>query len=271
MRNIIDENKREFVSFGGLCPYNCLHCYTFLKKYNINIDLNTVDDIIHNINQNESFDIFYVSGNKENFIDPDKGIELCERLFNKFETDILLTTRNVFTDTQIRRLSNLNNQMKKYSKCLFVCISIPALNSHTKLEQNPLVPNPKKRIDFLKSVYNESIFSILTIRPLCPNDFISIEEPLEIIRLCKDSVSAVISSGIFIDDDIIKRLKSFPKTYNYLTKPLMKCLKNTDCNMKYVDVEYEIKLLEKQCLEFTIPFYTKSVPALNYLKNMHLK
>lgn len=259
------EEERVFASFGGACPYRCRHCYTFCDNYQHDPDL-SIKDIIHNLEEQE-FSLVYISGHKENFVDPDEGLDLCEEIYAHFSPDILITTRNVFDERQLNRLSELNKKMRFANKDLYVCISIPALQSYKKIESNALIPSPNERINFIKRLFEKEIYTILTIRPLFPDVFIPIKEPLEILDRCKDYVSAVISSGVVVDDTIIKNLKTFPSGVNYKEGKLMECL-GQDINMRYVNVEQEYIQIEQLCKKHNIYLDDHSIPVIQHLKNM---
>ncbi len=257
------EKERVFASFGGECPYRCRHCYTFCDNYQYDPDL-SVKDIINNLKGHE-FSLVYVSGHKENFVNPDEGLDLCEEIYANYSPDILITTRNVFNERQLSRLSELNKKMRLANKDLYVCVSIPALQSYKKLESNVSIPSPDERINFIKRVYEKGMYTILTIRPLFPDTFIPISEPLEILNECKDYVSAVISSGVVVDDTIVKNLKTFPSDVKYKEGKLMECL-GQDINMKYVNVEQEYLQIEQFCKEHNIYLNEHSIPVIQYLK-----
>lgn len=257
--------KREFASFSGTCPYACLHCYTFNPKYQIKGE-NSISKIVNSL-QEKNFDVIYISGHKENFYEPNQGLELSEKLFETYHCDILITTRNVFNQEELNRLSKLNYRMKEEGKELFFCISIPALNSYQKLENNPLIPTPYQRMKFLSEVYLKDIITFLTIKPLCPNEFIPIEEPLEIIKRCKDYTTLVLSSGIIVDNYVLRRLKNFPTTYEYQQAPLMECLEN-DLSVQYVDVTNELEKIQILCNQYGLPFFQHSMPAVEYIKKL---
>lgn len=259
---------REFASFSGKCPYACLHCYTFNPEYNI-IGEESISKIVNQL-EGKNPGVIYISGHKENFINPDDGLELCEKLFEKYHCDILITTRNVFDERQIERLSKLNSRMISENKDLFFCISIPALSSYKKLEDNSKIPTPQQRIEFLSKVYKKGIITFLTIKPLCPNEFIPIEEALEIINKCKKYSTVVLSSGIIVDKHILKRIKDFPNDFKYEQAPLMECLKN-NISMKYVDVSDELLKISELCNEYNIPFFQHSMPAIQYIKSLKRK
>ncbi len=256
--------KREFASFSGKCPFACLHCYTYTKKYESK-GKDSICDIVKSL-EDKKPDIVYISGHRENFVVPDVGIELGEKLFDTYNCDILMTTRNIFDKKEIERLKELNLKMRSKGKDLFFCISIPALNSYKKLETSPFIPLPEERIDFLKDVYTSGVYTFLTVRPLCPNDFIPISEVLQIIERCKDYVAAVLSSGIIVDEYILKRLEDFPEIFKSQDGKLTECLKN-NIPVKYVDVLKELKEIKALCESLKLPFYEHSMEAIQYVKS----
>ena len=256
------EESRAFASFSGICPYKCLHCYTFSDDF-ISRGKNDIDEIISDL-KNREFNIVYISGYKENFANAKDGIALIEEIHNTFHCDILLTTRAVFESNYVERLIKLNHSMRSNGNRLYFCVSVPAYQSYKLLEPNPIIPKPEKRLAFLRTLYKNGINTILTIRPLCPNNFIPIAEVLKIIDIVKNECSAVISSGIIVDDFILKNLKSFPEKYDYTEKRIMSCLDN-DIKVKYVCVDNELEQIKKRCTKYGVPFFKNSLPAINYI------
>lgn len=259
------EEKRQFVSFGGQCAFNCNHCYTFSEGYNLANPV-TVEDLIGTL-KDKKFEIVYISGHRENFIDPDEGLLLCETIFNKYNVDLLVTTRNVFNSSQLLRLEKLYKLMKNKNKDLFFCSSIPATSSYKKLEPCSLIPTPYERMNFLKEVFNLGIFTFLTIRPLCPNEFIPVKEALEIVDKCQSFSSAVISSGIVVNASILKRLKTFPAYNSNGEEKLMECLKN-NIPVEYVKVENELSMIRNQCKKYGKKLFEHSCSAIEYIKSL---
>jgi len=255
---------REFASFSGECPFQCLHCYTFCNGYE-NESFPYVDCIINDLQNKMPFDIIYVSGHKENFIDIDLGLELVEQIFFNFNCDILVTTRNVFKVHQLKRLARLNEEMKSQNRNLFFCVSLPAMDSYKKLEPNVLIPSPAERIEFIKNLHEYGIVNFLTIRPLCPNSFIPISEILRIIDSCYLYTNLVISSGIVVDKTILNRLHGFPRNFKYTSGHLMECL-NNDIEMQYVDVDEELFVIQQKCDEMNLRLFNHSLPAISYMK-----
>lgn len=265
---------RELVSFDGPCPYNCKHCYTFgLNEENKNL---TAEDIVDSL-EGKSFDAIYVSHNKENFIDPSKGIDLCRKLFSRYNKDMLVITRNVFNEEELNDFSMLNEEMKRNGKLLCLAVSIPALESIGVTEGEGIIPTPEKRIDFLRRAKNKGIRTILVIRPLFPDKFIPISEPLRLIEECKEYVDCVLSSGLAVNDAILKQLGMQEDDFSYLDGDNSKYLIGAIGNAKYIDVKNELAQIKEKCASLNIKVFDHSMEALkmfdhsmeamNYLKN----
>lgn len=141
------EKSRAFASFSGICSYRCLHCYTFSDDFT-NRGKECTEHIISDLKK-QDFNIVYISGYKENFLNPMEGLSMIETIYETFHCDLLLTTRTVWDTNYIKRLSLLNQKMRFNGNKLYFCISIPAYKSYKLLEPNPMIPTPKQRIEFL--------------------------------------------------------------------------------------------------------------------------
>jgi len=254
--------KRGFASFESRCPVECNHCYTFMSGYKHDTS-KKIEEIIISLNDKD-YDIIYISGHCENFINEEKGVELAEKVYEHCKCDVLITTRMVLSDKMIDRLSALKNAMVTKGNDLFICSSIPAFESYRKLEPSELMPTPKDRIEFLRKLYNKDIFTFLTLRPLFPNYYIPVKEALTVISEAHDCSSVVLSSGAVVNEDIVKRLKGF-ELKRSLEKDLMKCL-NAPIPVKYVDVCEELEIIEEGSRRFDLPFFHESLVAVKFLK-----
>ena len=254
--------SRELVSFGGVCPVACNHCYTFMQGYQRKSD-EDVDKIVASL-QGKQLDIIYISGHCENFIDSSKGTTLCEKLFHAYRCDIMFTTRMIFPDVIISRLSKLNERMRREGKFLYACSSIPAQESYGKLEPSPLIPSPEERMYFLSKMRNEGITTFLTIRPVFPDNYIPTVELINIVDNAKDYSDVVLASGVVVNDDVLKRLSGFvpQKTFS---KKLMDCL-GENIDAQYVDVDCELKKIGERCALHRVPFFNSSLVAVKFLK-----
>lgn len=252
--------KRAFASFGGKCQYKCNHCYTFIDKFST-LKNNSIPEIINEL-ETKDFNIIYISGYNENFYIPEMGIKLIERLYEHFKCHILFTTRNVFDNENMKKIQTINNNMRKDKRMLFACVSISAYDSYKKLEPNVIIPTPNQRIEFVKKLYKIGVSTFLTLRPICPNDFIPTNEYINILREVEKNCTGVISSGIIVNDEILKKLKGFPVVFRSNEKPIMPCLHQDNLYVKYTDVEIELRTIKDYCAQHSIPFYSGSIEAI---------
>lgn len=252
--------KREFASFGGKCPFKCNHCYTFINNFST-YKANSIPNIINEL-VSKDFNIIYISGFNENFVSPQIGIKLIEELYNHFKCHILFTTRNTFDNDCLKKITEINKMMLKDGKRLFACVSISAYNSYKKLEPCNVIPTPNQRIEFIKKMFGNKIITFLTIRPVCPKEFIPTNEYIDIIKDIGQMCSGIISSGIVLNKDIINKLDGFPKNYSYVEKPIMSCLKQDNLLVKYVNVEEELNSIQLKCKQSQIPFFSGSIEAI---------
>jgi len=254
--------KRVIVSFDGICPMNCKHCYTFEldKKRETK-----TSDIIKNIESCE-FDVIYVSQSYENFFDGQKGIALCTDLYNKYKKDIVIITRSYLNDEIIKMLYDLNETMKINAHQLYLIVSLSARQSYGVTETVDICPSPKQRISNLERAFNKGIKTILLLRPLFPNNIIPILESVSVIDETKTFINAVISSGLILTDKILDRLELNKNDFNYFENGDSEYLKDLDKEtVKYVDIEKEMHLVQSYCELIEIPFFMHSMPAINYL------
>lgn len=265
---------REFISFGGKCPYECKHCYTFIPGYKYDAEV-SIDSLVQPLTTIPYIDIVYISGHRECFLNPDEGISLCEKIYSTAPCDILFTTRNCFSNAHIDRLSKLNEIMRQNGHFLFGCISIPALDSYAKIEQPSLVPSPEDRMHTLKALYDKKIITLLTVRPLFHNSFIPITEPIEIIDRCSSFSNAVLSSGL-VKNSYISNALNYPANQKTISKrEIMNCLNQQDIIVEYCDVSEEQSILERFCSDKAIPLFCEkttynaesiSLVAVDYFK-----
>lgn len=256
--------KRELVSFDEVCPFNCKHCYTF--ELNRTGDSRTIDEIVDSLADKE-FDIVYVSQRKDNFVNPDEGIELCEKLYDKYNCNLIAITRNIFNNKQLERLNILNMKMRCNDRYLFFAVSVPALESAELTEDLNKIPTPKERMKFLNDISKKGILNILLIRPLFPNNLIPIDESITLIEQCKDFVDCVVSSGLAVNEYILRRLNLKEEDFIYTDEHLDYLVGAIEGDVKYVNVKKEIELLKITCKKCNIPFFEHTIPAINYLIN----
>ena len=252
--------KRVLVSYDDLCPYQCKHCYTLdIDRLDKNREIEEIVDSIKDV----EFDIVYVSQRRENFIKQDQGIELCEKVFDRYKCNILIITRNVFTQQHIDRLKELQREMDKVGKRLFVAVSIFATKSFALSENPNKVPSPYERIKFLEKMSQEKIDTITLIRPVFPNSIVPIEELYEIVDLCSEFNSCVVSSGLAVNDNILWRLGLKSEDFCYINNA--KYLEGAmEGKLQFVNVSKELSSLKQHCKEKKVKFFDHTLKAINF-------
>lgn len=192
-------NNRAMVSLEPLtekryCPYNCAFCYvkSGFMKYN-KMEIKEIIKFL--IDNKRKFDIVYISGDTDSFAPPrtDKAIELLKGISENIDIDILFTTRATFNDEYICKLKEINNYIKSKKHKLIASISISRLFSAEHIEPHP-IPSPEKRIEMLKKLKKNGIYTILATRPFLP--IIDADEYIEIINRAKDYTDVVIRGNM---------------------------------------------------------------------------
>lgn len=255
-------SSRVLVSYDEFCEFECKHCYTYGIKRDV---FRTVDEIVDSILES-SFDVVYVSQKNDNFSNPERGIQLCESLYNRYHCNVFAITRNVFNDDYIDQLVNLSNQMKKEGKRFFFAVSISAMESSSVTENVSKVPSPTARLDFVKKLNKKGIITIVMIRPLYPNKVIPIDEIFEIIDECSKDVQCIVSGGLGVNDNVLERLGMEESDFTYKNAAYLQGA--IDCDIKFVDVSAEMQAVQNKCQSVGIPFFEHSMPALNYLSEV---
>lgn len=261
------ENKykrRVFVSFDAACPMKCKHCYTYeLKQRN---KQRNIDELVDSLVE-ECFDIIYVSKSYENFYDEKRGLLLCKALWERFHKDIFIITRRRLDDTTIEKLAQLNSEMRLNGSGLYLGVSASAMESASLLENQDFCPTVLERMSNLKRAKDLGIKTVLLLRPLLPDNIISIEEPLCLVEKSKGFVDVVISSGLIVTDKILHSLNLNQTDMKYLERGDSDYLADLHSDsIRYVDAQDEIQKIRECCKNNRIPFFEHSMPALNAIR-----
>lgn len=252
--------KRAFVSFDEYCPFQCKHCFTYgIERGNPR----SIDEIVNSLSD-EEFDIIYVSQKNDNFAEPQRGIQLCNKLFEQYKCNLFIITRNVFTNEQIIELAKLKFRMEELGKDLFIAVSLNAIESIDVCEDTCRVPSPNQRMLFIEDLSKNGFKPILMLRPIFPNKMIPVTECLKIIDKTKNSISCVVSSALGINDKILQQLGLAATEFSYSSNQEY-LLGAINCEIKFIDVDEELSQIQEKCESVNIPFFKHSLPAINYL------
>lgn len=264
-------NNRAMVSLGPLtdkkyCPYNCAFCYVksgFMKYMKLEID-----EIIEFLNKNkEKYDIVYISGDTDSFAPPrtSKAIELIKRISETIDVDITFTTRTIFDEDNLKSLKVISDYMKDKDHKLIASISISRLSSANYIEPSP-IPTPEDRIEMLKKLKENKLYTILATRPFLP--IINSEEYIEIIRKSKDYIDVVLGETWYADEKLIKDVC---KDIDISKIEFIDKVMDFDDNgkmWKCYEAKETVERVTKYCKENNIPFFMRSHPAIDYIRNI---
>lgn len=266
------KNGRAMVSLGPLntikyCTYSCSFCYVqdgFSKYKNM-----SVHDICNFLVENQQdFEIIYISGDTDSFAPPrtSQGLELLTHISEKIDKDVLFTTRMVFSDEEMEKIINVKDKLMKKGKDLFACISITSPIGERSIEPIP-IKTIEERIKQLASFKDNNIFSILAMRPFLP--IYKMEQYKELILKVYEKVDCVLGERwYFHQDDIIYKRVMEGKKINSgnIVLEEMDFDNNFDLWNLWYDEQLETEIKEL-CNQLGVPFYMRSVPAIEYLKS----
>ena len=265
------DNNRAMISLGPLtknkyCPYSCAFCYVksgFVKYPNLNID-EIISWLIDNKNK---YNIIYISGDTDSFAPPrtNKALELLEEISKNIDVDITFTTRTLFSDDDILRLKNISDSMKEKGYKLIASISISRLYSCGFIEPLP-IPLPEKRIELLKKLKENGLYTMLAVRPFLP--IINANEYIEIISKCEDFTDAVLGEVWYADDSLIDAVC---KDINITKIPFVDKEMDFDKGnktWKCYEAKDIIEKVSKYCKDNNINFYMRSYPAIEYIRSL---
>jgi len=261
--------QRAIISLGPLstkqyCTYNCPFCY--VHSGFTSYDSLDIDDIIHWVKSNQDkFDIVYVSGDTDSFAPPrtEKALDLLLKLAD-IGIDLLFTTRHVFSDLELYKLSEIRSKVTQNNTLLFASTSVAQLN-YPHLEPSPIRP-PLDRIEQLGKFKEIGCISILSMRPFLPS--IPVQEYKEILELAKNKVDIVLGSNWYADKNGILESKIMRTNSKGMTDTEFK-VEGMDYNSNHLewkvfsrnDVQVAVQEL---CSKYSIPFFMRSRPAIDW-------
>ncbi len=155
--------------------------------------------------------------------------------------------------------------MKKKNCKLIASISISRLYSAKYIEPNP-IPGPEKRIEMLRKLKENGLYTILATRPFLP--IISSDEYIEIIRKSRNYVDAVLGEIWYADEKLVNDVC---KDIDINKIQFVSKIMDFDNNNKVWKCYEAKKIVEKVtqfCKENKIPFYMRSNAAIEYIRNI---
>ena len=202
------------VSLGPLndkahCPYHCAYCYVqdeFVPYANLDVN-EIVSFLKHN---REKYNIIYVSGDTDSFAPPrtEQGLDLLCKIVAEIDSDLLFTTRTIFSEDNYSTLKLIIEGQKRKKKQLYACVSITRFSDSTAfLEPHP-IPSPKERINVIRRLKELGATTVLAIRPFLP--VVEVQDYLYIIDSTKDFIDIVLGECFYFVRGKIVQQKIFP-------------------------------------------------------------
>lgn len=268
------DNQRAMVSLGPLsqyktCPYNCAFCYVqdgfipYAQRENSEI----VEFLIR---YRSEYDIVYVSGDTDSFAEPRRslGLSLLQSIAENIDTDLLFTTRTIFTDTDFNILQNIVRTLRYKGHELYACISITRFSeSLSYLEPRP-IPQPEERIKTLKRLHDVGAVTVLALRPFIP--VVDITDYLTILQLSDGYVDIVLGEEFYFQPNGKIQERVFPTGISDTIRANLK-KKKMDFNKNNVewsvwDDKHTEHILQAYCNSHNIIFSMHSASAIKEFK-----
>lgn len=266
---------RAMVSLGPLaenryCPYNCAFCYV-QDDFGSYAKLE-ISEIVNFLIVNRSkYDIIYVSGDTDSFAPPrtQRGIELLNIISQSVECDLLFTTRSVFSDDVLVKLSEIAIRQRKANKLLIAGTSITRYSQRLDYLEPPPIPTPDERIQHMKNMKALGAVTMLGLRPFLP--MVDVDEYITILDKIHPSLDIALGECFyFIRNGNIQR-RVFPQGISKsIESEIVRGQKMYfDDNQSNWDVwnsaEYEEKVAE-HCKKLGIIFAMHSSEAIEAYK-----
>lgn len=266
----IDKYKKITVSLGGICKLRCAHCYTNTRDFEHQKQL-TIDEILNILKEKKGdFTTICISGDTDCFLEPYKGIELIQKIVTNFITEnIMFTTRMIPPKEIVEELFLIGNICNKRKQLFIPCISVVTFNCPNKIENSLLVPNTIERLEFLRMLARAGLPCFLTIRPTFPFEIVPFCEIVQILDYVEDEPAAVLGEVLLLDKDgiIERRLGINVGQREYQESKLTFISQPLEWKKIYCKKEYDA--IKEECYRRELPFFLRSISAINYLKKIY--
>lgn len=178
------------------CPFDCKYC--FAEDINLEQTKNISylsEKQLELLEQLPEEITLVMLGCDTEFFQSKESLEILEKVSN-LNKDISVVTRSPLSQDYIEKLKQINDKIIQNENFFAFSMSLPCLDSAKEWE--PISPNPYKRIDTLRAVYEAKIKTLAAIRPLLPT--LSEDELQKIITLTKDYCDGYYSGPLYLKD-----------------------------------------------------------------------
>lgn len=228
------------------CPFNCEYCFAKFSQYQKK-QVQDIDSI--NITSSQT-SVLYPACDYDLFAFSNAA-KTIEEIYIEGHS-ISVSTKAYITNTEISRLSILNNKIRSNNDILKIAVSISSKTLLNKIENG--TTGFEKRIENLKRLQSAGISTGLTLKPLLKE--IPIDEYLSIIDSCKPYVKGIVIGDLYLDS--ATTLKDHQK------KPISWLDNNP--SWFYEDMTSYINTITKYCKKQSVPCFESDISFIDFLK-----
>ena len=261
------------ISLGPLspkryCTYACTFCYVH-SSFTRYPTLEVEQIVLWLREHRDKYSIIYISGDTDSFAKPrtEKGLRLLAALAD-LRCDVLFTTRAPLAQNDVDEIATTSRRLFGQGNLLVACISISRLRSAAHIEPSP-VPSPATRIEVLRRLRTAGVPTVLAMRPFLP--VIPQEEYIELVNLSKDVADVVLGEAWYFDGN--------GKLEDMTLGAGLRIDAYSVVNMDFDDNGVAWRMwhsddleatVSAHCGKFGIPFFMRSSPAVDYLRERYL-
>lgn len=189
-------DKDRVLTYSQLrCPLDCLYCFSDDLNFNQREDMAYLSENQLQLFQELPAEIKMIMlGCDTEFFQPKaKALEILNEL-SSFHRDISVVTKMSLSDKVVANLGDVEGKLRQHDNFLSFSESLTSLNSAKQWE--PKAPEPTRRIETLKKVYQAGIKTFVAIRPLIPA--VPQQELEELVTLTKDCCYGYYSGPLYL-------------------------------------------------------------------------
>lgn len=204
-KNINVYDRRAMISYdlGEACKYDCLYCY---NQENPEVDrFESLDEIIKKLkSKSDYFDIISAGCEQELFLYPKGALEYVDAV-SKLGKVVSIVTKAPLSRKTIKKLNLIDKELKKKGNYLAMEVSFISGKERPEIENK--TPTVERRIKNMVDLKNVGIYTVPFIRPILPDEIVSVEEIYPFIDKTKDLVDVYALGDFYFNENIMEKMK----------------------------------------------------------------
>lgn len=189
-------DQERILTYSKLsCPFDCQYCFVEDMNYNQKKGVSYLSPEQIKLLEKlpEEINLIMLGCDTEFLQSKKNALEILEKLSN-LHKDISIITKLSLPSDFIEKLRLIDDKLHSHGNFLTFSMSIPCFDSAKQWE--PSVPDPLKRIETLKVAHENSLKTLVAIRPLIPS--VTDKELEEIVGRTKDISDAYYSGPLYL-------------------------------------------------------------------------